>query len=119
MDAKLYGTVHDEVHGHSMQVLDGEPKLVGNAVDDVAQQMIAVDGLHMDGDRVEDVFLFLELYVYDAVAKLRCHSDGIGAVTLMDTDTAVCFLESDDFLTGDRLAMLAAVVGRDVFLAQE
>lgn len=44
MDAKLDGTVHDEVHGHSMQVLDGEPKLVGNAVDDVAQQMIAVDG---------------------------------------------------------------------------
>ena len=74
MDAKLDGTVHDEVHGHSMQVLDGEPKLVGNAVDDVAQQMIAVDGLHMDGDRVEDVFLFLELYGYDAVAKLRMAS---------------------------------------------
>ena len=119
MDAKLDGTVHDEVHGHCMQVFDGESKLVSDAVDDVAQQMIAVDGLHMDGDRVKDVFLFFELYGYDAVAKLRCHSDGIGTVTLMDTDAAVCFLESDDFLTGDRLAMLAAVVGRDVFLAQE
>ena len=70
MDAKPDGAVYNEIHGHCMQVLDGEFKLVGNAVDDVAQQMVAVDGFHMDGDRIEDVLLFLELYGYYAVAKL-------------------------------------------------
>ena len=81
--------------------------------------MVAVDGFHMDGDRVENVYLFLELHGYDAVSKLRCHSNGIGAVTLMNTDAAVFFLESDNFLARDRLAMFAAVVGGNSFLGQE
>ena len=119
MDAKLDGAVHNEVHGHRMQALDRESKLVGDAVDDVAQKMIAVDGFHMDGDRVENVYLFLELHGYDAVSKLRCHSNGIGAVTLMNTDAAVCLLESDNFFARDRLAMFAAVVGGNSFLGQE
>ena len=73
----------------------------------------------MDGDRIEHVLLFLELHGYDAVTKLRCQSDGIGAVALMDADAAVCLLESDDLLARYGLAMLAAMVGGDGFLAQK
>ena len=39
MDGKLDGEVHDEVFCLCMQTLDGEPQLVGDAVDDVAEQM--------------------------------------------------------------------------------
>lgn len=111
MDGKLDGTVHDEIFCRCMQTLDGETQLVGDTVDDVTEQMVSVDGFYMNGYRIENVLLFLEINVDDAVAILRSQADGIRAVALVNRNIAICLLESDDFFARNRAAVLAAVVG--------
>lgn len=70
MDGKFYGAVHDEINSHRVQTVNGKSQFIGDTIDDVTQQVVSVDGLDMDRNRVEDVFFLVIVHRNYAVSIL-------------------------------------------------
>lgn len=80
-------------------------QVIADTVDHVAQQVEAVNGQNHYADGIECGRAFLVVNGNDGIALLRCQSEGYRAVALVYGDAAVSLLETDDFLTGDRVAV--------------
>ena len=81
---------------HGVQVVDAKMQFVGYAVNDIAEQMLAVNGLQCDGGRVEYVALRLVVNSDDAVAVSCGKAYGFRTVAAVHSDTIIIVLEAYD-----------------------
>ena len=109
MDAEVDGAAHYFVLCPRVEASHRNAAAFDNAVDNVLQEMISVNGGDLDSDRIDYPGIRLEiLYGNYGMPPFRGGSDGIRAVSVVDGNVAVSVLETDQFSAfRKRMAMRA------------
>lgn len=110
VDRECDGTRHDGIFRDSVEIVDGEVEVVGYAVDQVDEQVVAIDGSDIDGDRIESLVRF-EVDRHNVVALLRSEPYGYRTVAFMESDGAIGIFESHHFLARHRITVGTSVIG--------
>ena len=105
MDLKVYRTYSYMIYGLGTETDHRKVELLSNAVHQVAQKMIAVDGTDADSYRIQTCALIFEINCDDGVSMLRSKADRCLAVSLMHLDGTVGILESDHFISWKGMAV--------------
>ena len=65
---------------------------------------MAVDATDADTDGEQELFILLEIHSYNGIALLGCLTNSGEAVALMECDLSFGILETDDFVSRQRMA---------------
>ena len=104
MYLKIHRGVHYAVLGYCMEFRNGEVLLLCNASNHIAEQMMAVDATDADTDGEQELFILLEIHRYNGIALLGCLTNSSEAVALMECDLSFGILETNDFVSRQRMA---------------
>lgn len=105
MDAEGNCACHDRIDGFGVEGVDGESEALGYALDEVDEEMVAVNGGDNDCLGIKRC-VGLVIDRNDIVAPLRGKANGGGTVALVNGHEGVVarIAESDNFLVGDGVA---------------
>ena len=104
MYLKIHRGFHNAVLGYCMEFRNGEVLLLCNASNHIAEQMMAVDATDADTDGEQELFILLEIYSYNGIALLGCLTDSSEAVALVKCNPPLGILETDDFVSRQRMS---------------
>jgi hypothetical protein len=110
MDFEVDGTYADMVNCLGPEADHRALELLRNAVHEVAEKMVSVDGADTDADRIETCAFFFKIDGDDGISMLGCESYGSLAIPFMDLYGAVGILESDDLVSWKRMAARTSLV---------
>ena len=110
MDLELKGTLHYLVIGLGGDVCERKLHLVCDAIDDVHQQMVAVDSDNVHTNRIEEALVLVEIHGNNIITALRCKTYGNLAVAAVQSDVALGILETNHLITRQRTTLLTAVI---------
>lgn len=104
MYLKIRRGFHNAVLGYCMKFRNGEVLLLCNASHHIAEQMMAVDTTDANTNGEQEQFVLLEIHSYNGIALLGCLTYSGEAVALVERNLSLCILETDDFVSRQRMA---------------
>ena len=104
MHLKIHRGFHNAVLGYCMEFRNREVLLLCNASNHIAEQMMAIDTTDADTDGEQELFVLIEIHSYNGIALLGCLTYSGEAVALVERNLSLCILETDDFVSRQRMA---------------
>ena len=119
MGLEVDQALHDLVLGDGADLVHKDVALLDETVDDVTQQVVAVDGRDLDADGVGAVRVFLEGSRHDGIAILGSELDGFRTMPGMQGQPALLVLEAHDIVAGQGIADGAALEARILLVLEQ